>query len=89
MRSLQFGISLGEFGARFAQAKTQLAKEPLTLPHFEMHAKFTAQKRRESRSIPHLGGQTELRGSGAECRFHLGQLSFMQPARPTWPFAFG
>lgn len=89
MRGLPLGIGLRDLRSWFAQSKAELAEQPLTLAHFQLHAQFTTQKRRQRRAVPHRCGQAELGRMGAKCLLHPRQLIFVQATGPARTLAFG
>lgn len=52
MRGLQLRIGLRDQGPRFAEAKAQLAKQPLTLTRLQIHAELLLEIAREGLAIP-------------------------------------
>ena len=89
MRSLKFRIGLRHLGPRFAQPKIELPEQPLALPDLQLYPELIAEKCRQDRAIPHLNGEAKLCRTGAQRRFDLGQLAFIQSARSSRPLSFG
>ena len=81
MRGLEFGVSFGYLWPRFTQSKAQLAKEPLALTGFQLHAVLSTKIFRQGRAIPHLRRQADLGGRGSQGRLDFCQLTIVQS---TW-----
>lgn len=79
MRRLEFGIGFRNLWARFAQSKTQLSKESLTLASFQRHAMLSAKILRQGGAIPHLRRQANLGWRGSQGRLDFCQLTIAQP----------
>ena len=88
MRALQIRVGLCDLGSGLPEAKAELTEQSLALPHLQRHVQFTPEKCRQCRAIPHFGRQAELRWAGAQCRFNLSQLLFVQAGRPARSLAF-
>lgn len=90
MRGLRFRVGLSHAWAGFAEAKSQLAKEPLTLPRFEIHLQFLIQKSRERLTVPNSAAFNScFARSLAQGDLHFHQLVRIQPSRATRTFSFG
>lgn len=90
MRGLLLRIGLRHHRARLAEAKTQLAKEPLALASLEAHAQFVLQVTRERLAIPNTAArQTGFTRSLTQSCLHSGQLGRAQAGRPARSLAFG
>ena len=90
MRGLCFRVSLSHAWARFAEAKSQLAKESLTLPRFEIHLQFLIQKSRERLTVPNSAVFNScFARSLAQGDLNFYQLVSIQPSRATRTFSFG
>src|SRR5438445_5575660 len=79
MRRLELGIGFRNLWARFAQSKTQLSKESLTLASFQRHAMLSARILRQGGAIPHLRRQANLGWRGSQGRLDFCQLTIAQP----------
>ena len=90
MRGLRARVSLSHFGARFAKAESQLAKEPLALASLQAHPQLVLQKTRKRFAIPNAAArQARLGGSLSKSRLHFGQLRRAQTRRAARALAFG
>lgn len=90
MCGLCFRVSLSHAWARFAEAKSQLAKESLTLPRFKIHLQFLIQKSRERLTVPNSAAFNScFARSLAQGDLHFYQLVRIQPSRATRTFSFG
>ena len=90
MRGLRARVSLSHFGARFAKAESQLAKEPLALASLQAYLQLLLQETRERFAIPNAAaGQARLRRSLPKSHLHPGPLRRTQTRRPACALAFG
>lgn len=88
MRGLCFRVGLSHAWARFAEAKSQLAKESLTLSRFEIDLQFLIQKSRERLTIPNSAAfNSRFARSLAQGDLHFYQLVGIQSRRATWTFS--
>jgi len=79
MRSLQQRVGFCHLRTWFAQTKTQLAEQSLTLAHLQLHPQVSLQERGQSRAVPHLRRQPiPFRAVPQRC-FDLGHLLVVQP----------
>ena len=86
---LGLGVGMGDQGSRLSSAKPELAKEPLALPHFQVHAEATFHKAGERLAIPdpfssHRCFFRALAQGGSD----FGQLPLIQPAGTPRPITF-
>ena len=90
MRGLCFRVGLSHARARFTEAKSQLAKESLTLPRLEIHLQFLIQKSRECLTVPNSAAfHSCFARSLAQGDLHLHQLIGIESSRSTRTFSFG
>ena len=78
MRQLELGVGFGNLWARFAQSETQLPKEPLALPGFQLHVMLSTKIFRQGWSIPHLRRKADLGWRGSQGSLDLCQLTIAQ-----------
>ncbi len=60
MRSLQFGIAVGDLGPRLPQTEAQRLEQPLALPNTQINAKLPVQIGTQRLAVPKIGGQSRL-----------------------------
>ena len=90
MRGLRARVSLSHFGARFAKAESQLAKEPLALASLQAYLQLLLQETRERFAIPDAAAsQARLLGSLAQSHLHFGQLRRTQTRGAARALPFG
>ncbi len=88
MRPLPLRVCLGDAGPWLAKPETELAKQPLTLPHPQLNSILASDPGRQRRAVPQVSCQSHFARHPTKHCTDTAELLFVKASGPAWPFAF-